>query len=91
MLNLEIDRLEKVPRRNERIKRLERSLSKNLILDPESLYAPDNCERGPFFSFTVRVYRLYKIISANIIGVPVCVCVFDSARMLIRAVFLPVE
>lgn len=41
-LNLEIDGLEKVPRRNERIKRLERSLSKNLILDPESLYAPDN-------------------------------------------------
>lgn len=37
LLNLEIVESKKVRQHDERIKRLKRSLSKNLILDPESL------------------------------------------------------
>lgn len=37
LLNLEIVKSEKVPQHDEKIK-LKRSLSKNLILDPENLY-----------------------------------------------------
>lgn len=64
LLNLEIVRSEKVLQHDERIKRLKRSLSKNLILDPENLYTGQPDE--DHFLFRDCIYNVDRVKSIYI-------------------------